>query len=248
VKALVTRPRDDAAPILAALQARGIEPVLAPMLTIQPEPRAASRLADALAGVQAILFTSANGVRAFAAATPRRELPAFTVGEASAASARMAGFRTVFSAAGDVGDLAELVASRLAPRHGALAHAAGSVTAGDLAGDLGQHGFVLRRIVLYHADPAQALDPETVTLLRNRAIEFALFFSPRTGASFVTLAQEAGIGELFGTVTALALSPAVAAAVSALSWRAILVASEPTQRALLDALDQALKREGTDLA
>src|SRR5690242_18496783 len=111
MKAIVTRPRDDAATVVRALGERGIDAVLAPMLSIVPAKDAARQLADRLTGAQAILFTSANGVRAFAAVSSRRELPVLAVGEASAAAARIAGFRAVASAQGNVDDLAELVAA-----------------------------------------------------------------------------------------------------------------------------------------
>ncbi len=38
MKALVTRPAEDAAPLARALQQRGIEPLLQPLLEICPSP------------------------------------------------------------------------------------------------------------------------------------------------------------------------------------------------------------------
>jgi uroporphyrinogen-III synthase len=240
MKALVTRPVEDAAPLVRALQARGIAAVVAPLLTIVKEAEAARRITDALIGAQAVLFTSANGARVFAAASARRELPAFAVGDASAAAARIAGFRSVASAGGDVADLAQLVAARLAPQHGALVHVAGSEVAGDLAGDLAAAGFSVRRAVVYAAIPAEALAPEAAAALGSGEVALALFFSPRTAAGFVRLAAAAGLGDACRGMTALALSPAVAAALADLPWRSVRVAEAPTQQALLAALDGAV--------
>jgi uroporphyrinogen-III synthase len=240
MKALVTRPEPDAAPVVAALRVRGIEPVLAPMLRIEPEADGAARLSGALAGAQAVLFTSANGARAFAHAAARFELPAFCVGDASAAAARIAGFRTVFSADGDVTDLAALVASRLAPSYGPLLHAVGADTVGDLAADLGTKGFALRRVMLYRAITVDAFPPDAAAALRRGEIALALFFSPRTAASFVRLARAAGLAERCDNMTALALSRNVAAALSDLSWRATVAATAPNLPAMLTALDEIL--------
>jgi uroporphyrinogen-III synthase len=240
MKALVTRPIEDAAPLVRALEGRGIAAVVAPLLTIVPEPEAARRIIDALIGAQAVLFTSANGARIFAAASARRELPAFAVGDASAAAARIAGFRSVASAGGDVQDLARLVASRLAPQHGAVVHVAGSEVAGDLAGLLAAGGFSVRRAVVYAAIPAAALVPAVAAALGAGEVALALFFSPRTAAGFVRLAAAAGLAESCRVMTALALSPAVAAALADLPWREVRVADAPTQQALLAALDGAV--------
>jgi len=240
MKALVTRPRDDAAALVRALGERGIESILAPMLTILPTAHAARHLAECLTGAQAVLFTSANGVRAFAAASPRRELPVLAVGDASAAAARIAGFRSVASAGGDVDDLVDLVAAHLSPKGGALVHAAGMTVAGDLAGRLGALGFAVHRATLYEAVPAAALDPDTAAAMRRGGAALALFFSPRTATTFVRLAAAAGVEDACRAMAAIALSPAVAAALAALSWRTVRVAAKPREGDLLAALDAFL--------
>jgi uroporphyrinogen-III synthase len=238
MKALVTRPAENAAPVAAALRARGIEPLLAPLLEIEPEPEGAARLRGALAGVQAVLFTSANGVRAFAEASDRFELPAYCVGDASAATARLAGFRVVASAAGDVADLIALVASRLAPKNGALLYAGGRDTAGELDAALAAKGYSLRHVVLYRAVAAQVLAPEVAAALRRGEIGLALFFSPRTARTFVRLARQAGLVEQCKDVVTVALSGNVAAALSSMQWRAVATARMPNLPSLLAVLDQ----------
>src|SRR5258708_32122106 len=92
MKAIVTRPRDDAAALVGALADRGVAALLAPMLTILPVPQATRHLAERLAGAQAELFTSATGVRAFAAASPRRELAVLAGGGHSTPAARSTRF------------------------------------------------------------------------------------------------------------------------------------------------------------
>jgi uroporphyrinogen-III synthase len=240
VKALVTRPLEDAAPLVRALADRGIDAIVAPLLAIAPLADAERRISDALIGAQALLFTSANGARIFATSSPRRELPVFAVGDASAAAARIAGFRAVTSAGGDVSDLAALVRAKLAPQHGGLVHAAGSVVAGDLGAALEAAGFTYRRAVIYDAVTAKTLPSEAVAAMRDGALELALFFSPRTAATFVRLVQAADLARAASTITALGLSEAVTAAVAALSWQAVRVAAQPTQGALIAALDALL--------
>jgi uroporphyrinogen-III synthase len=244
LRALVTRPEEDAAPLAAALAERGIDVTLEPLLSIRPLPEAPIDLT----GVQALLFTSANGVRSFAELAGARdlpgwrELPVFAVGNATAAAAHNAGFTTVESAAGDVAALAKLAAERLDPKAGALFHAAGSAVAGDLAGLLEQAGFTLRREMLYEARPADQLSPATVTNLSNGWFDLVLFFSPRTAATFATLARAAGEGVVngCGKAAALCLSQAVATAARDLPWRDVQAAARPELPALLDLIDREL--------
>jgi uroporphyrinogen-III synthase len=190
-----------------------------------------------LAGVQALVFTSANGVRAFAGIEKRRDLPVFAVGDASAAAARDAGFAEVRSAAGDVDDLAKLVAGALEPGGGAIFHPAAREMAGDLKGALEQAGFTLNRAVLYKAEAARALTPGTIEALRQGRIGAVAFFSPRSAVTFVRLAEAADIAGACGGSEAICLSPSVARQAEALSWRAVRVAERPNQDALIACFD-----------
>jgi uroporphyrinogen-III synthase len=238
MKALLTRPRADSLALAEALAARGIETVIEPLLTIRPKPEAGAVLDAALGGAQALLFTSANGVRVFAGACARRELPVFAVGDATARAADAAGFVQVESAQGAATELARLVSRRLKPAAGYLLHPAADQVAGDLAGDLAQAGFRVRRAVIYESIPAAGLSADTAGLLRRREIGAALFFSPRTARSFVRLIGEAGLTENLTNTAAIALSADVAAALRGLAWRRIAVAESPTEPSLLAALER----------
>ena len=231
--ALVTRPAADAAPLVEALERRGFDVLLEPLLAIEPVEGAAVDLA----GVQGVLATSANGVRALAQATGRRDLPLWAVGDATARAAREMGFATVESAGGDVESLAALVAARLDPNAGALLHVAGTQLAGDLAGRLGEAGFAVRRAVLYEARPATALSPGLEEALRAGRVAAAAFFSPRTAATFASLIATPERAALLRGAVAYALSAAVAERLAALPWRAVRAAARPTQDALLAAVD-----------
>jgi uroporphyrinogen-III synthase len=243
-RALITRPRAEAEALAAALERRGIAAVIAPMLEIVFRPAGPLELD----GVQALLCTSANGVRALAQASAERGLPLFAVGDATAAAARHAGFTAVASAAGDADALARLAAARLDPQAGRLLHVAGGAVAGDLAGALAARGFAVARAVLYDARPATALSEEARRALSGGEIDLALFFSPRSAATFVELASAAGLAHACAGITAIAISAAVDRALAALGWRARHIADKPDRRALLEAVDRALKGEDPDVA
>jgi uroporphyrinogen-III synthase len=236
MRALVTRPRAEAESLAEALAARGIEAIIEPLLEIHYH----SGPAPDLAGVQAILCTSANGVRALTRLTGERAVPLFAVGEASAARARDAGFARVESAGGSLADLAGLARDRLHPNEGRLLHVAGSIVAGDLAGALRGHGFAVDRAVLYEAHPAAGLSAACVRALNAGIVDFALFFSPRTALIFARLADRAGVAEALGSVAALSISGAADAALGALRFGERHIAERPDQNGLLMALDRVL--------
>ena len=238
MKVLVTRAEGDAEKLVARLAERGHESVIENLMTIRFRPEAARGIEPFLGDVQAVLFTSANGVRAFVEATQRRDFRAFAVGDATAGAARAAGFADVTSAGGAVEDLAKIVIGRLKPKGGAVFHAAASVTAGDLQGLLEAAGFSVRRAVLYETVEPERLSDTTRAAIAQRQIDVALFFSPRNAATFVRLA--AGLEEDCKHMVAVALSSAVAEKLAPLPWRRVAIAAAPNEPALLTALDSCM--------
>lgn len=236
-RVLITRPWEDAEPLARRLTALGHQVLIEPMLEIVPLPGPPPDLE----GVQALLFTSANGARAFARVHAARDLPVFAVGDATASTARACGFAAVASAAGDVDALAALVAARCVARDGPLLHVAASTRAGDLSRSLEAAGFTVRRAVLYEARPASALTAETTAALTEGRVDAVALFSPRTARSLVRLLAEAGLaGGCRRSVAAVCLSEAVARAASEggiVGWRTLGIAARPDQDSLIAALN-----------
>lgn len=112
MRLLVTRPEPECERTAALLRRRGHDVMLLPLLRIEP-------LADAALDAgpwAAVLFTSANAVRAIAAHRRFRDLvnlPVYTVGRRTQAAAATAGFASVMSADGDVNDLVRLITTKL---------------------------------------------------------------------------------------------------------------------------------------
>ncbi len=229
MRILLTRPRADSESLAAALRALGDEVIIEPMLDIVETGDAPS-----FDGVQAVLATSANGIRALAGARTRRDLPVFAVGDATAEAARAAGFSCVESAQGASAALYRLVTERLKPADGALLHVRGRDVVGDLAHSLEAVGFDVRSAVLYKAEAAKTLSPDLRTRIAAGEFDAILFFSPRTARTFVNLACSARLEQACGAIDAICLSPAVSEAASALAWRAVHVAATPDQAAMIE--------------
>lgn len=239
-RVLLTRPRNDAMTDAAILEQKGYLTAIEPVLVIEPVAATLN-----LAKVQAVLATSANGVRALATADSARDVKLFAVGEATARAARDAGFTSVESAAGDSRDLARLIAGALDPEAGPLVHVTGEDVAGDLVETLSERGFAVTRLVLYRARTQAALTPGGARLIEDGSIDAVLFFSPRSARTFVSLTAAARLAPARAGMAAICLSRAVADAATGaedgaerpVAWRAVCVATRPDRAALIEALD-----------
>ncbi|RCK54133.1 uroporphyrinogen III synthase [Thalassospira profundimaris] len=237
---LNTRPETDSGDLDTLLKQRGYDVCHAPMLSIAFPPLPADQPTINLDGVQALIFTSANGVRAFTRHSSQRDLPVLAVGDATATTARAAGFETVYSANGDIHDLAGLITRQISPDDGVLYHPAARKVAGDLGTMLAAKGYVINRQTLYEAHAATSLPQPVREGLLGGTIHAVLFFSPRTAETFVKLMESHHTKGALTNVTALCLSPAVKDRLACLKWRKIVVAAQPTQESLLLELDTVI--------
>ena len=121
----ITRTRPGADQTATRLGALGVDSLIDPVL----EVRALGFEIDT-SDFETLAFTSPNGVAVFAGRCATRDLPAFAVGEATAAALRQAGFERVEAAEGDLESLARLLEAR---RPGRILALAPTEPAGDLA-------------------------------------------------------------------------------------------------------------------
>ena len=230
MRVLITRPEPDASALAELLRARGHAPIVAPLMTIAVLPhKPPEGIEDAV-----LLFTSANGPRAARAHHVRAARRCFAVGEATAKSAREAGFEVEAVAEGNVESLAALAADRL-PKEQLLVHVAGSDLAGDLVGALGAQGFRAIGWTAYAARAAETLPSPATAFLRGQP-GTVLLYSPRSARLLVELMEKDGLGEAARHHRGLCLSQAVADSAHAISWASLAVAAKPSQEALLNLL------------
>ncbi len=229
MRLLITRPEEDALVIAGLLRARGHAPIIAPLMDVQVREGPAVTLD----GVQALLATSANGVRAFAQRTSRRDLPIYAVGPQTAETARSAGFKTVLNAEGDSNALVEFVARHADPAKGMLLHAAGAETAGRLRQALQAKGFTVETVVLYDAVPVATLPENALAGLQDGPLGGVLLFSPRSAKTVATLVTEAKVASACEKLEAYCISAATAGALTPLTFARVAVAGVPNQEAML---------------
>jgi len=211
----VTRARPGADRTAERLIALGLTPLVVPLLEIRP-----LAVTLDLTGVQALAFTSMNGLSAFAALSPDRSLPVLTVGDATARAARESGFAAVRSADGDLTALAALIHAEASGL--SILHPCAAEPAGDLAAAVGPAADV-RSIPVYGARETGGSAPE--------AWDAVLIHSPRAAR-----ALRSALPDRTGDRIAVAISPAAAGPLDELGLAEVRLAAAPTETALLAAL------------
>lgn len=228
---LVTRPPPGLAETIATLAARGWRPVAAPMLDIVTCPLASYGASPP----QAVVVTSSQAVAAIA----RPDLvgiPCYAVGAATARRARAAGFAHVrIAPEGTAQGLGRMLSAQIMPSAGALLLAVGQGYAMDLARDLRDVGFRVRRRTVYRVTRRRQLDRPGHEMLMAGQAAAVLFFSPRTAQAFMaalTPAQRLALAH----VRAIVISERTARVLDAALWRSVEVAPTPDSIGMLSRL------------
>lgn len=222
---LLTRPRAQSERFAGDFAARfgtGFDIVIAPVMEIvltgEPIP---------LDGIAGLIFTSENGVAAFAAVQADRSLPAWCVGERTAAAARAAGF----DATASEGTATTLVRD-IAARHpqGRLLHLRGEHAAGDVQGDLAGMGFGIETRVVYRQQ-ALPLGEDVQSRVARAPLTLLPLFSPRSAR--LVADQLSGSPARLAVAT---ISPAATRAWTGPAPALLREAARPDAAAVMDAL------------
>ena len=212
----ITRTRPAANESAQRLSAMGYDVIAAPVLEVEYNPAVLLPPEGSH-----LIFTSRNGVGAFAAATSLRDWPCICVGDASADTARKAGFENVTSAQGNANDLTAWVIAHL-DKTVPLYHAAGQNPRGEIIERLRASGFSSAvRETFYGAHPVRH-DPRRLT----KHDDIVLLYSPMAAQALI------GFDLDMTDMTVIALSRAVDAALGDKTCKARYIAEYPREDSL----------------
>ena len=235
MRILLTRPREESEALAAALRTLGHDALIAPLMDVTIAEGPSLNLEPC----QGVLATSANGVRALAQRTSRRDLTVYAVGPQTAEAARRAGFTVVRASDGDALALAEAVASWAMPDTGALLHAAGAETTGRLRQWLQAKGFAVTTEILYQAKRVEKLPQNAADALANDALDGVMLFSPRSARIFAELVTADGLASHCTKLACFCISAATATEAGSLPFASVKVAGAPNQDAILALISES---------
>lgn len=241
-RVLITRPRGAAEDLAACLAALGAIPLLLPLIEIRPplNPNPLRQAARQAATFDWILFTSANGVRAFMEALQ-------TVGSTPAA---LQGVRI-----GAIGPATAQALARFGLRADYVPHVFLSEAIAEGLGEVGGRRILLPRADLARRDLAERLrakgaevvevaayrvvaagDPAALRPLLHPPPHRVTFTSPSTVRALAALLEGLGEGERRAALPAVCIGPVTAAEAEAQGFPVIAVAREHTREGLVQAL------------
>jgi uroporphyrinogen III methyltransferase/synthase len=258
-RVVVTRARGQAGPLADRLEERGAEVIAFPTIVIapSPDPAALDHAVTTAAGYDWILFTSANGVRAFftrfaALGRDVRELAAVRLAVIGPETAEELGRHLLRPALVPAdyraeGLLAALAAEDVAGRRILLPRAAGARAI--LPAELRARGASVDEVIAYQAVPPADVDLTGLrTALEGGTVDALTFTSSSTVRNFVGLVGRAEVARLVrGDRPAVAcIGPVTAETAREHRLPVAVMPREYTAAALADALVEHFCNAGAD--
>lgn len=193
----------------------GLTVTVAPLFTV----RGVAWQAPDAGRFDVLMLTSANALRCGGPQlADYRALPVFAVGEATAVAARAAGFADVRAGDRDATVLLDMIA---AAGHASVLHLAGREHRAA------EHpALTIERMVVYAADPAEALAESAHAALAEQAV--VLLHSPHAARVFAQMVGDRA------RIRIATISEAAAEAAGG-GWAAVVVADRPDDTAVLAA-------------
>lgn len=230
---LLTRPREDSLRVAGILGADGIESLIWPLTEIDffEHP------IHLPSGLDGVVFSSGNAVRAFARCSEERNVTAFCVGKRTAELAGEIGFTDIRSADGNFDDLVVLIR---ATRPGSVHYLRGEDVSGDLPGALIESGIACTVNVVYRARPSNGPDAEVRRALVEGSLDVVSIWS-RRNATLFRESVENRTNWRIGQATLVCISENALGDLGKMGFRRTIIASRPNATQMLAGIRAAVR-------
>jgi uroporphyrinogen-III synthase len=228
LRVLVTRPEPGASRTARRLQQAGFQPIVLPLTETVALPVDAEFVPG-----DAVAVTSANAVRHASneVIAALAALPCHAVGARTAEAARKKGFFSVLEGSGDAEALADSIAMALPGKE--ITYLCGRVRFPVFEQRLEAAEVQVRAVETYDTLPVPYSDETILALLSSQPVDAVLLYSAKAAAAMQLLAKRPALQGAFEKTQVFALSARIAAAFGDSPGKAIHVAPQPDEEALL---------------
>lgn len=245
MRVLVTRPEPDATAQADLLRARGLTPIVSPLLAVTFLPLS-PEVVTRSDGYAAAMVTSRNALRSLkqnGCPDALKSIPLFCVGPATAACARTLGFSTVIEGEGTAEAVQRALVTYVKPEGARVLRLTGETPSSAperLDHALREAGYAVDVAKCYRILPRSEFSPEAQTALESGLIDLVILMSPLTARTYLAASKDAALTLRSDKPSYLCISQAVADAIVGFPQSRVFVADKPNQSGLLSVIDQAV--------
>ena len=226
---LLTRPLEDCSEIILKFKSLGHQVSHLPLLNIDKVNYDEINFLD-YAG---IIFTSSNAVKFLDVKRIDKKLLCFCVGSVTEKKARSVGFQNVIAAEGNVANLKELVLQNFNQKSGKLIYVSGEIVSGDLAQQLLNEGYNVKRIVNYRTNHNEKFDENFIKELKSNIPDMVYVYSQNSALSFLKFIKIYQLENLWMNTNLMCIGEKTSSILNEIKWKKIFLFNPGDEEFLL---------------
>ncbi len=202
---LITRDKLQTVDLIAHLENAGFQVICEPIFAIEKLP---AKIIEEKVGAATI--TSANACESLVASKIPFETKIFAVGKQTAQKLINAGYKNViFPSEYNATALKNLILTNADKNEGKILYFHGEEITLDFKEELEKYGFVVEKILAYKINWNENFSAEFLSEIKNKKIDFVLFYSKNNAKNFYKLAKNNNLLEYFRDSKLLSISAEV---------------------------------------
>ena len=178
---LLTRPLEDCSEMILKFQSLGHQVSHLPLLIVEKMNHEEINFYN----YGGIIFTSANAIKFLDLDKIDKDIICFCVGDMTEKRARMFGFQNTIAAEGSVSNLKELILQNYEIKNKPLLYISGEIISFDLAQQLLNEGYKIKRIINYRVSHNQNFNENFIKELKINIPDIIYVYSQNSASSLL---------------------------------------------------------------
>ena len=178
---LLTRPLEDCSEMILKFQSLGHQVSHLPLLIVEKMNHEEINFYN----YGGIIFTSANAIKFLELDKIDKDIICFCVGDMTEKRARMVGFQNTIAAEGSVSNLKELILQNYEIKNKPLLYISGEIISFDLAQQLLNEGYKIKRIINYRVSHNQNFNENFIKELKINIPDIIYVYSQNSASSLL---------------------------------------------------------------
>ena len=226
---LFTRPIEDCHEMILKFQSLGNNVSHLPLISIEELKHEPPNYSD----FKAIIFTSTNAIKFLDTKKVDKKVICFCVGSATEKKAQSIGFQNVFAAEGNVENLKELILLNFNSSDGKLLYISGETISSNLDEQLIFHGYNIKRLVNYRANPIEKYDRNLIEKLKLKMPDIVYVYSENSAINFLKVIKDHQLETLWMNTNLMCMGEKTSVILNEIKWKKIFLFNSGEEEFLL---------------
>ena len=226
---LLTRPLEDCSEMILKFQSLGHQVSHLPLLIVEKMDHEEINFYN----YGGVIFTSANAIKFLDLDKIDKDIICFCVGDMTEKRARMVGFQNTIAAEGSVSNLKELILQNYEIKNKPLLYISGEIISFDLAQQLLNEGYNIKRIINYRVSHNQNFSENFIKELKINIPDIIYVYSQNSASSLLNFIKVHQMDNIWMDTNLMCIGEKTSSILNEIKWKKIFLFNPGEEEFLL---------------